>query len=124
MRTAEGFSQTSRRIINILLGEEPLSVAGICEASVHLPRRGRIWQASFTGPNGGQVWKSTGLINREQALLVARRWEKDARIQRERLGLMPRLPFLRVRHSGSGNQGELLTQREVALLLGISERAV
>ena len=57
-------------IVNSLLDDEPLAAAPVCEASVHLPRRSRIWVAAFTGPSGGQVWRSTGLTDRDQALLA------------------------------------------------------
>jgi hypothetical protein len=111
---------TAASIVSALLGEEPLA-----EATVHLPRRGRIWVASFTGPSGGQIWKSTGITDREQALLVAKRWEAEARAQRLSVGRTRRKPIWRVRRQqpGSAPSG-LLTQKEVALLLNMSERGV
>src|SRR5262249_8626305 len=73
---------------------------------------------------GGQVWRSTGLTDREQALLVAKKWEREARAERAKLGLSPRKPAMRVRHTAPFTGSGPLSQREVALLLNISERAV
>jgi hypothetical protein len=77
----------------------------------------------FTGPNG-QVWKSTGVTDREQALVVAKHWEAQARAQRARLGCTARKPSWRARSSGPGTGIALLSQNEVAMLLGMSERGV
>lgn len=107
-------------IVNALLADGQLA-----EASVHRPKRGSIWIASFTGPAGGQVWKSTGSTDRNQALLVAKRWEAQARAERLRLGRPPRKPILRARRQEPGTtRSGPLTQLEVAALLGMSERAV
>ena len=111
-------------IVEVLLGDKLLPPLPISEATVHLPRRSRVWQAVFTGPEGGQVWRSTGLTDREQALLVAKKWEREARTERAKLGQPPRKPAMRVRRTSSFTGTEPLTQREVALLLNISERAV
>lgn len=94
------------------------------EASVHLPKRSRVWQAVFTGPEGGQVWRSTGLTDREQALLVAKQWEREARAEHAKLGRSPRRPAMCVRRTTPLTGTGPLTQREVAMLLNISERAV
>ena len=56
--------------------------------------------------------------------MLAKRWEAEARAQRARLGRTARKPVLRVRHSEPGAGAGPLTQREVAQLLGISERTV
>jgi hypothetical protein len=113
----------AQEIVKVLLGEEP-SVGALVEASVHRPQRSRIWQAVFTGPEGGPRWRSTGLTDRDQALLAARKWEAEARAERARLGRTPRKPMLRVRRSEPGTGVGPFTQKEVALLLGMSERAV
>ena len=89
-----------------------------------MPKRSRVWQAVFTGPEGGQVWRSTGLTNREQALLVAKKWEREARAERVKFGQSPRRPAMRVRRTTPFTGTGPLTQREVAVLLNISERAV
>ena len=99
-----GIRRTAIEIVNRLLEEQSVGVVPVTEASVHRPKRSRIWQAVFTSASGGQEWKSTGLTDRAQALLVARKWEAEAREQRARMGHTPRRP--------------------VAMLLGISERAV
>jgi hypothetical protein len=70
------------------------------------------------------VWQSTGLTDRAQALLVARKWEAEAREERARLGHTPWRPLWRVRRPASDTPTGPLTQKEVAMLLGISERAV
>ena len=115
--------EAASRIARLLLDESAVADGVVCEASVHRGKRRRIWVASFTGP-AGQVWRSTGLANRTQALLLARRWEKEARAHRSAAGLTARNPLLRVRHRESGKSTEPLSQREIATLLGISVRAV
>ena len=95
----------------------------VCEASVHRPHRSHVWVASFTAPTGGQFSKSTGLRNRKQALLVARKWEAEARAQRTKSGLQTRKPLVRIRRLDSGDRSGL-TQKEVAAFLELSERAV
>jgi hypothetical protein len=94
------------------------------EASVHRPLRSRVWVATYTGPTGGQVWRSTGLTDRDQALLLARDWEAQARAQREKLTRRRIKPVLRVRRSEPGPGRGTLTQKEVARLLNMSERGV
>ena len=44
--------------------------------------------AAFTGFHGGQTWKSTGLTDHDPALVLvlAKRWEAEARAQRSKLG--------------------------------------
>jgi hypothetical protein len=79
--------------------------------------------ATFTGAAGGQVWRSTGLTDRAQALLVARRWEAQARAERATRGQRPNKPLGRIRQSAQGTTIGL-TQKEVSLLLGMSERTV
>src|SRR5438105_2192463 len=103
--------------------EEKVIAAPICEASVHRPRRGRVWVATFTGSAGGQVWRTTGLTDRDQALVLAKRWEAEASAERRGLGRIARKSSLRVRRQepDRGNPG-LLTQKEVATLLNMSER--
>jgi hypothetical protein len=114
---------TAGDVVRVLLDDEPLSETPVCEASVHLPRRSRVWQAAFTGPNGGQIWRSTRLTDRDQALLVARKWEAEARAQRTRSGRRTQKPIWRLRRSDRSRRSGF-TQREVGLLLNMSERAV
>lgn len=105
----------AKEIVRFLLTDE--TPALLHEATVHRPKRGRVWVATFAGSDGRQVWRSTGLTNKHQALLVARRWE--ARARQERMGRPTRKPIVPI---GGGGQG--LSQREIALFLKISERAV
>jgi DNA-binding NarL/FixJ family response regulator len=115
--TDRDVKDAARKILEFLLSDDAL--AEISEARVYRSPRSRIWQAVYTGPEGGQAWRSTGLTNKQQALLVARRWEAEARAQRQKMGKTTRKPIVRVQGSASG-----LSQREVALLLNLSERAV
>jgi len=110
-------------IVWLLLGESLLAEALVSEASVHRPTRSRIWVATFTASNGGQTCRSTGLSDRNQALQLAKRWEAEARAQRVAAGRAAARPSLRAGRREPGIGGPL-TQREVALLLKISERAV
>lgn len=121
-RLAPDLRAAASEIVEFILAEEP---ATVCEASVRRPRRGRVWVATFTGPRGGQVWKSTGLTDRDQAVLLAKSWEAKARAERTKLGRTSRTPLLRVGRQQPGTpRSGLLTQKEVAMLLNMSERAV
>src|SRR5271169_6600728 len=81
-----GIRRTATEIVNRLLEAHPVGVVPVVEASVHRSNRSRIWNAAFTGPGGGQIWKSTGLTDRDQALVVAKHWEAEARAERAKLG--------------------------------------
>jgi hypothetical protein len=111
--------EAAEAIVGVLLGDVP-----VCEAGVYRPRRGQVWVASFTGPTGGQTWRSTGLTDRTQALLRAKNWEAKALAQRTRLGPRLRKPNLRVGRGQPGVSAALLSQKEVAQLLRMSERGV
>ena len=115
-------SNAALNLVGFLLGDEPRAETPISEASVHLPKHSGIWQAVFTGKNGGQTWRSTGLTNREQALRLARRWEAEAKAQRTKLGRTAKQAIWRVRRSSSGIGP--LTQAQVAARLGMTERGV
>lgn len=119
----EELKQAARKIVEFLVADDMPVETPVCEASVHLPRRGRVWIACFTGPTGGQVWRSTATTDRNQALLVAKRLEAAARIERARAGRSIRKPNIRVRRSEPARVGPL-SQREVGLLLRLSVRAV
>jgi hypothetical protein len=86
----------------------------ISEATVRQPPRSRRWVAIFTGEDGSQVARSTGMTDRALALKLARRWEREARIKRMRRARPP----IPLRNAG------VMTQAQVAALLRISERAV
>ncbi len=107
--------QTAKQILEAVVAKH---AAAMTEATVRLPPRSHNYVAVYTGPNGGQVARSTGLRDRDQALALAREWERQARRAREA-----------ARAAGSatlvtGKLSLALTQREVAVLMDISERAV
>ena len=100
------------------------SARELIEASVHRPRRGRLYVASFRDETGRQRWQRTGLSDRKAALILAQELEDQARRKRGFGAKQPQKALVRVTASrGMGNEG-LFTQREVAALLRISERAV
>jgi hypothetical protein len=105
---------STQRLARLLLGD------GLnTEASVRLPPRGRRWIGIFTGPEPGQqVWRSTGLTDRDAALALARRWEADSLRQRRARWKACRTST----HPSERLPG--LTQAEVAAVLGLSQRAV
>lgn len=121
---AETNHNESMRLVARLLEEEPPADTLLLEASVHLPRRSKIFVATFTGPNGGQIWKTTGLTDYHQALQLARRWEAEAAAQRRELGRTPGKPGTRVAPASARTATAALTQQEVAKLLNMSERGV
>ncbi len=114
---------TPSQIVSVLLGGDHWVQQMLGEASVHRPRGGRVWVASYTSPDSGQTWKSTGTDDRAAALVVAKELEATARAQRAQSGRTGNKPRIRARPS-PGSAGGGLTQREVALVLRISERAV
>lgn len=115
--------EAAQRIVQFVINEEEHR-ENVYEAKIYLPSHCRIWQATFTGPEGQQVWKSTGMTNRQLALLVARRWEAEAHAQRLKQGIVAQKPLIRVHRSEVDTQAGLFTQRETALALNITERAV
>jgi DNA-binding CsgD family transcriptional regulator len=112
-------------IVQILIEtDSPVSARRLVEVSVHLPRRGTRWVAAFRDATGRQVWRSTGLREREPALVLARRWEAGAKRQRAAHPAAPPKLTIRVR-PGSAEKGlGCFSQKEVAAILRISERAV
>ena len=108
----------STTLVEILLtgGQRP-SARALIEASVHLPKRGRRWVATFRDGSGRQLWRSTGHTDRRAALIVAQKLEQDARRARAEQGDLDK-PVLRAPR-GSG-----LTQEDTAIFLGLSQRAV
>jgi hypothetical protein len=112
-------------IVEILISSDgPVDARSLIEASVHLPRRGRRWVASFRGETGRQVWRSTGLSDRKSALSLAQDWEREAERKRAAQPPAPAKPVMRVRPGSAERELGLLTQQEVAMMLKISERAV
>ncbi len=121
---------TARTIIDELLARRQIA-RGLVEATVRLPPRGHRWVAVYTGVEPGkQVWRSTGLTDRNAALVQAKKWEAEAKRQRAALGLKPRPAIIRVRRRGAVAWATdepvvgPLSQRDVSLFLQISERAV
>ncbi len=112
----------ARHIVTVLLEEEPQSEFSIMEVTVYRPRRSTIWVATFTGPMGGQIWRTTGVANRAEALRLAKQWEQEARIKRAQMGIARKLG-IRVR-SSDPTAALGLSQKEVARILHMSERAV
>jgi hypothetical protein len=100
-----------------LLDEAPPSWR-LEEASVYLPPRSTKWVAVFTGVEPGQqVRRSTGLTDRQAALLLARKWEREAARARSKVLKKPTI------RTGA-ERPDVLTQKEVAAALGMSERGV
>jgi hypothetical protein len=116
---------TIRELVQMLLEtDDPPSARALIEASVHLSTRGKRFNASFRDETGRQVSRTTGLTDRGAALALARAWEKEAQIRRIAQGAKPKKPTIRVRPGSSEIAAGLLSQAEVGLILGVSERAV
>jgi hypothetical protein len=96
----------------------------LIEASVHRPTRSTRWVAAFRDGTGRQVWRSTGLRDRQAALILAQEFEAQARRNRSAQRAPLRKPTMRVRPGSGERQVGLLTQKEVAAIMRISERAV
>ncbi len=90
----------------------------LLEVVVRKPPRSGFYLAVYTGPNGGQVARSTGLRDREAALALALRWERAARVERE----TQRAAGGQVRRRTRGDA--LMTQDQVARIMGLSTRGV
>jgi hypothetical protein len=108
-------------LVTRLLGKEGLGRQIIGEASIHRPRRGGLYVASYTGPLGGQVWKSTGTANPHLARAIAKELETAARAQRAKSTRAPARPSIYHRRSDASAPAGL-TQRQVAFVLGLSFR--
>ena len=114
-----------RRIVEILIAADgPVCVRSLVDASVHKSTRSTRWVAAFRDETGRQVWRATGLREREPALVLARRWEAEAKRRGAAQPAAPPKLTIRVRPSSAERQQGCLTQAEVAAILRISERAV
>ena len=112
-------------IVEILIQTDgPVSARRLIEVSVHLPRRGTRWIASFRDERGRHIWRSTGLREREPALALGKRWEADAKRKRAAQGAVPTKLTIRVRPGSAEKELGCLSQSEVAAILRMSERAV
>ena len=119
-RVVTGMNAT--QIVDYLLENTVKAASVLSEATVYLPPRSTRWVAVFTGAEPGkQVRKSTGLTDRHAALVLAKKWESEAREERFRSKSPLKKPSIRV---GSTESPGLLTQKEVAAVLGMSERGV
>lgn len=106
-------------VVEILLSSQNVPKArALIEASVHLPKRGTRWIGTYRDGSGRQLWKSTGQTDKRAALIVAQKLEREARQAWAEQAVLEK-PVIRARPGGGG-----LTQKEVALLVGLSERAV
>jgi DNA-binding CsgD family transcriptional regulator len=115
---------TAIQFAEILLAPDAPNARCVIEASVHLPHRGKIWRASFRDETGRQRWRSTGTTDRSAALALAKQWEEEARRKRGPGLRPPEKALIRAVGGGSKADTALFTQREVALIMKISERAV
>lgn len=86
-------SMRAHEIVEILIESD----GPVIEASVHLPRRGRKWIAADRDETGRQVWRSTGLRDRQVALTLAKGWEAEARRKKAAQPALPPKPTIRVR---------------------------
>jgi hypothetical protein len=112
---------TAERIVDCLLDLDSAACleALLGEASIHRPRRGRIWVAAFRDEHG-ERWQSTGLTDRKAARAKANEMEAEARRKRAELGIQTR-PKIRVR-AGTGEQELLDYYQEHGVALPIMSR--
>jgi hypothetical protein len=116
---------TAEDILKILLEEaRPDGAQALIEASVHLGTRSRKFVASFRDEFGNQVWRSTGLTDRDAALALARKWEEAARRKRAAQSAPSKKLTIRVKPGSPEHLAGMLSQAEVAAYLRISTRAV
>ena len=118
-------SMEPHELVEVLIQIDALVCArSVIEASVHLPVRGSRWVAAFRDETGRRVWRATGSRDRNAALVLATEWENEAKGQRAAQGRLPGKPTIRVRPGSGKRELGLFTQREVGMILNISERAV
>jgi hypothetical protein len=113
-----------REIVEILIQHGPVSARALIEVSVHLPHRGTRWIAAFRDHTGRQVWRSTGLRDREPALALGKRWEAAAKRKRADQGAAPPTLTIRVRPGSAVKGLGGFSQQEVAAIMRISRRTV
>ncbi len=114
-----------QEIVEILLQSDgPVDIEALVEVSLHRPHRGTKWVAAFRDEAGRQIWRSTKLQDRASALALAQEWEASAKRRRAAQPALPRKPTMRVRPGSGERQLGLLTQKEVAAIMRISERSV
>ncbi len=117
-------SNSGELLAYLLLEMEPSLRMVLLEATVHRSCRSKIFVATFTGPKGGQVWRTTGSTDYKEAMKLARAWEAQARAERVKRGLLRhRYPGTRVRASRDRIRPGR-PQEEVAKVLRLSVRTV
>jgi hypothetical protein len=112
------------QIVEMLLESDLTKAKSIVEASVHPPHRGKVWRASYRDETGRQRWRSTGTADRKAALALAKEWEEEARRKRGAEPRPPQRALIRVMGGSGKADTELFTQREVAMLMKLSGRAI
>ena len=65
--------QAGAVIVEALLADGLLEPSPISEASVHKARSQQSLASGFTGPNAGQVWKSTGTSDYKRSNVVGQK---------------------------------------------------
>jgi hypothetical protein len=96
----------------------------LLEASVHLPRRGTRWMASYRDEAGRQVWKATGQRDRTAAQAIADELEAEAKRKRDAQGAQPKEPSVRVRVGSGESALGLFTVAETAAIMRVSKRTI
>jgi hypothetical protein len=81
----------------------------------------RLIEASETGR---QVSRATGLTDRQIALALAKEWESRAQRKRAAKGAYPGKASIHVRPGSPEKELGCLTQKEIAVILRLSERGV
>lgn len=120
MAAVSSYSMNASQVVDELLDQTVRFSMALLEASVYLPPRSTKWVAVYTGVEPGrQARRSTGLTDREAAMILARKWEREARQERAR----SKVPF-KTRVPGRAGQPGVLSQKEVAAVLGMTERGV
>jgi hypothetical protein len=117
---------TPQQLVKLMLASDnAVSTASLmAEASVHLPRRGTRWIASFRNEFGRQQTKTTSRTEYLEALAIARQWEAEARKRRTPQSNPPKGASFRVAPGSSERDLGCLTQREVAAIMNLTERGV
>jgi hypothetical protein len=114
-----------KEIVEILIETDgPVCARRLVEVSVHLPSRGTRWVAAFRDETGRQVWRTTGLREREPALALGKRWEGEAKRRRAAQPAVPPRLTIRVRPGSAEKELGCFSQQEVAAIMRISRRTV
>jgi hypothetical protein len=115
---------SAKLLVEMLLRDNQSLARGLVEASIHPSHRGKVWRASYRDEMGRQRWRSTGTKDPKAALAMANEWEEEARRKRNTGPRPPQKALIRTVAGSGKSDTDLFTQREVALIMKISERAV